>query len=90
MAFFFIFNESINLIAIILAFILIFAGLKISNTKNGVSKKYSSYCLSSYPRYLINPPDFSTLRDGCLKEISKNINSQLKNDFKKGKINDFL
>lgn len=67
--------------------ILITSNLKF--IKNEITiKEYNAKCLHTYTRNLFGNPDFTSMRNNCLKELKANINLQIINQIKKGEFND--
>lgn len=69
--------------------LLISSNLKIVKN-NIVIKEYNSKCLHTYTRNLFTNPDFTSMRNECLKNMKDNINSQIINHIKKGDLNEVL
>lgn len=68
---------------------LINSNLKIIKN-NVVIKEYTAKCLYTYTRNIYDNPDFTSMRNECLKEIKNNLNSQIINHIKKGDLNEVL
>lgn len=69
--------------------LLITSNLKIIKD-NTVIKDYNAKCLHTYTRNLFANPNFTSMRNECLKEIKNNLNSQIINHIERGDLNEVL